>query len=213
MLSFDVSFGSAPARVRTAHIHKDVGFACTTTHAWCVVVPLAPPRLWHMVSGATSSGFQRGLAEGPVGEPSLQRALGVALQNIHKMQGMLVEPALPIDAQFGAIVVSGETLLVTVSSGVRVYRARKGEPKRLLAQGHRSPGLSRGGMSITTERPQRGDLYVLGSRDAFALRSIGALAALLAEHPSATSGDVTEAVLGPCRSAGIGVGIVALRVI
>jgi hypothetical protein len=150
MLTFDVSFGSALARVRTAHIRKDVGFACTNNHAWCVVVPLAPPRLWHLVSGATSSGFQRGLGEGHASEPHVQRALGAALQNIHQVQGMLVEPALPIDVQFGAIVVSGETLLITVSSGVRVYRARKGEPKRLLAQGHRSPGLSRGGMSITT---------------------------------------------------------------
>lgn len=212
MLSLDAALGIAPARVRTAHIARDVSRACADGRAWCVTSPVTPPRLWHMVSEAVGAGFETTLGDARGGEPALQRALGSGAQAIARLQGVLVEPALPIDAQFAAFVAMGDVALVTVSSGMRVYRARGGEPKRLMGSAHRSPGLSRGGMAVATERLTPGDLFVMGSRDAFGMRSIGSLATLLARRPDAPVGEVCEAGLAPCRAAGTGVALVVIRV-
>ncbi len=212
MLSLDAALGTAPARVRTAHIDRDVSRACADARSWCVTSPLTPPRLWRMVTDAVGSTFETALGDGRGGEPGLQRALGAAAQAITRLQGVLVEPSLPIDAQFAAFVAAGDVALVTVSSGMRVYRARGGEPKRLLGASQRSPGLTRGGMAVATERLVPGDLYVMGSRDAFGMRSIGSLAALLAQRPDAPVREVCEAGLAPCRAAGAGVALVVLRV-
>ncbi len=212
MLTLDAALGIAPARVRTAHIPRDVSRACADARSWCVTAPLTPPRMWQLVTDAVGSTFEGSLGDGRGGEPALQRALGAAAQAISRLQGVLVEPSLPIDAQFSAFVSAGDVALVTVSSGMRVYRARGGEPKRLLGNAQRTPGLSRGGMAIATERLLSGDLFVFGSRDAFGMRSIGSLAALLAQRPDANVRDVCEAAIAPCRAAGAGVALVVVRV-
>lgn len=212
MSSLDVALGAAPARVRAATLSKDSSRAMQKAAAWCVIAPVGPPRLWQTVTEAVGSAFEASLGEGRNGEPGLQRALGASAQALSRAQSVLVEPNLPLDAQFAGVVVSGDVAHLTVSSGVRVYRARRGEPKRLMAGGHRAPGLARGGLTVSTERLVPGDLYVFGSRDAFGMRSIGALASLLAQRPDASVADVCEAAIGPCRVAGLGVAITVLRV-
>lgn len=211
MVSLEVSLGSSPARVRSAQITKDVSHAAASGRAWCVIGPIAPPRLWHTVAEAAASTFGATLGDARAGEPDLQRALGAAAHAVSRVQSVLVEPHLAVDAQLAAFVHTGDAALVTVSSGMRVYRARGAEPTRLLSNAHRSPGLARGGLAVATERVQRGDLYVFGSRDAFGMRSIGSLAALLARKPDAPVAEVCEAAMGPCRDAGIGAALVVLR--
>lgn len=211
MVSLDVSLGCSLARVRGAQLTKDQGYAATSGRAWCVVGPVAPPRLWHAVAGAAGTSFGATLGDARAGEADLQRALGAAAHAVSRVQSVLVEPHLAVDAQLAAFVFAGEAALVTVSSGMRVYRARGAEPTRLLSNAHRSPGLARGGLAVATERVQRGDLFVFGSRDAFGMRSIGSLASLLARRPDAAVAEVCEAALGPCRDAGIGAALVVIR--
>lgn len=165
-----------------------------------------------MVSEAVTSAWEKSLGDARGGEPALQRALGAGAQAIARLQSVLVEPALPLDAQFAGFVSQGDAALLTVSSGMRIYRARGVEPKRLLAGSQRTPGLSRGGMAVATERLSRGDLFVFGSRDAFGMRTIGTLAALLAQRVDASAAEVCEAGLGPARTAATGVALVVIRV-
>lgn len=211
MLSLDVALGSSPARVRTAQITKDVSRAAASGLAWCVVGPVAPPRLWHAVSDAAADAFGATLGDARAGEADLHRALGASAHAVARVQSVLVEPHLAVDAQLAALVHRRDAALVTVSSGMRVYRARGAEPTRLLATAHRSPGVARGGLAVATERIHRGDLFIFGSRDAFGMRSIGALASLLARRADASVAEVCEAALGPCRDAGIGAALVVLR--
>ena len=58
-----------------------------------------------------------------------------------------------------------------------------------------------------------GDLYVFGSRDAFGMRSIGAIAGMLAQRSDAPVADLCDAVLAPCRAGGLGAALVVLRVV
>jgi hypothetical protein len=190
---------------------KDQCYAAANGRAWCVVAPVAPPRLWHMITRAAGLSFGATLGDARNGEADLQRAIGAAAQAISRVQSVLVEPHLALDAQLAAFVHLGDVALITVCSGMRVYRARGSEPTRLLANAHRAPGIARGGLAVATERIVHNDLYVLGSRDAFGMRSIGALASLLARRPDASVTEVSEAALRPCRDAGIGASLVVLR--
>lgn len=211
VIVLEAATGASLANVRTAQINRDVVRACQNAKAWCVVTPLAPPRLWSMVAEGVAAAFEASLGDGRSGTPGVQRALGAGAQCLTRIQSVLVEPSLTLDAQLTAFVAAGEAAHLTVSSGMRIYRARKGEPKRLLANTQRAPGLSRGGMSVSTERLAPGDLFVLGSRDAFGMRSIGAVAVLLAQRPDAPVQEICETALTSCRSNGIGAGLVVIR--
>jgi hypothetical protein len=94
---------------------------------------------------------------------------------------------------------------------MRFYRARGGQPERLHAHGAQAAGLAQGGLFTASEAAEPGDLFVLGSRDAFTVRAMGNLAAALARPDGAPTGELAEAILGPCRSAGIGAAVVLLR--
>ncbi len=212
VFTLDVALGVSPARVRSALLQKDAARNSPAAKACFVTAPIAPPRLWQPVADAVGSAFERSLGDGQGGESAVQRALGAAAQAVAQVQSVLVEPALPLDAQFTAFVLAGEAALVTVSSGMRVYCARGGEPRRLLANVHRAQGLSRGGLAVAVERVKTGDLFVLGSRDAFGVRSMGALAALLARNVEAPVAAVCSAAIDPCRELGIGAALAVLRV-
>lgn len=210
-MGLEIALGSSPASVRASTMLRDGAAASPHGGAWCVVAPIAPPRLWQAVREVALKGFFTTLGDS-TGAVPLQRSVGAASQSLTRLQAALVEPNLSLDAQMAAMTVQGDAAHLTLSSGMRIYRARNGEPKRLLNSAQRAPAISHGGMLVATERLLRGDLFVVGSRDAFAVRSIGNVAALLAQRPDATSAEVCEALLNPCRSAGVGVGVVVLRV-
>ncbi|MBL8602525.1 MAG: hypothetical protein JNK72_11435 [Myxococcales bacterium] len=211
-MALEVALGTSLARVRTAQITRDLALAGPDGHAFCVVAPLSPPRLWSTVNEAVRRGFFPALQEQKGINGGLQRATGAAAQAISRLRGALVEPNLNLDAQLVGVVTQGEQVHLTISAGMRIYRARGGEPKRLLNNPQRTPGVSRGGMLLSTDRLLQGDLLVFGSRDAFGMRSIGAIATMLAQRPAARASELCEAALGPCRTAGIGVGLVVMRV-
>ncbi len=176
-----------------------------------MLAPIAPPRLWQAVREVAQTAFFASLAEN-TGAVPLQRAIGAASQALTRLQAALVEPNLSLDAQMVAVTVQGDAAHLTISSGMRIYRARDGEPKRLLNNTRRAPAISHGGMLVATERLLRGDLFVVGSREAFGMRSIGTVAGLLAQRPDASSAEVCESALSSCRTAGVGVGLIVLRV-
>lgn len=210
----DVAFGASPARVRTASLSKDVVHPLKGGAGWVVVNPLSPPRLWSAVSTAVAAAFEGVVGDGygPNNPMLVQRAVGAGSQAVVRLQSVLVEPNLPLDAQLVGFVVHDSVVDLAISSGMRIFRARGAEPKRLLNNAQRSPGIVRGGLLVSTERLLQGDLFVFGSRDAFGMRSMGAVAALLSRRADATPEEILEGALASCRSGGIGAGLVVARV-
>lgn len=211
-MGIDVAIGSSPARVRSTFLSKDVARAAPAHPVFSVVAPIAPPRLWSSITQLVGDAFEKTLDDARQGVVGMQRAVGAGAQSLVRFHSALVEPGLSLDAQLVALAIVGDAAHVAISSGMRIYRARNGEPKRLLTNAQRSPGISQGGMLVSTERLLRGDLFVFGSRDGFGMRSIGAVATMLAQRPDAPSVEICEAALAPCRGAGIGAGLAVVRV-
>lgn len=210
----DVAHGSTPAQVRSSVIEKDMVRPFAGGRGWVVVNPLCPPRMWSTLADAVARAFEGTVlaGEGPGDAMRVQRAVGASAQAIVRLQSALVEPNLPLDAQLVGVLGHDSVLDIAISSGMRVFRARGAEPKRLLNNAQRTPGIVRGGLLVSTERLQRGDLYVLGSRDAFSTRPMGAVAGMLSKNPDASPESLLDAALSTCRTAGIPAALVVARV-
>lgn len=210
----DVAFGASAARVRNASIARDVVRPLPHGAGFVVVNPIAPPRLWTSVSNAVGAAFEGVVAEAraPHNPMLVQRAVGAASQAVARLQSVLVEPNLPLDAQLMGFVVHDGVVELAISSGMRVFRARGAEPRRLLNNAQRAPGIVRGGLLVSTERLLTGDLFVFGSRDAFGMRSMGVVAAMLARHADTPPSELVEGALASCRAGGVGAGLVVARV-
>ena len=211
-MGLEVAVGSSPSTVRAGSLAKDVAWASPRHPVFCVISPVAPARLWSQVAETVRVTLETSLGDGQKGLGALERAVGAGAQSLARLRSVLIEPHLNLDAQLAAMVIVGDQAHIAVSAGMRVSRARNGEPQRLLNHANRTPGITHGGMLVTTERLSRGDLFVFGSRDGFGMRSIGAMAAVLAQRPDATARDLCDAVLKPCRSSGVSTGMVVLRV-
>jgi hypothetical protein len=211
-MGLEVAVGSSPSSVRAASLAKDVAWASPRHPVFAVISPVAPARLWSQVAETVRVTLEDALGDGQKGLAALERAVGAGAQAVGRLRAVLIEPHLNLDAQLVAMVIVGDQAHIAVSAGMRVYRARNGEPQRLLNHAHRTPGITHGGMLVTTERLTRGDLFVFGSRDGFGMRSIGAMATMLAQRPSSPAKDLCDAVLKPCRAAGLATGMVVLRV-
>ena len=83
---------------------------------------------------------------------------------------------------------------------------------RLLGKAPRAPGISHGGLLVATERLLLEDLFVFGSREAVGMRSIGAIAGLLAQQERPPVNELCDAALAPCRSSGVGAALAVMRV-
>jgi hypothetical protein len=211
-MGLEVAVGSSPSTVRAGALAKDVAWASAKHPVFAVISPVAPARLWSQVAETVRVTLEESLGDGQKGLSALERAVGAGAQSLGRLRSVLIEPHLSLDAQLVSMVIVGDQAHIAISAGMRVYRARNGEPQRLLNHAHRSPGITHGGMLVTTERLSRGDLFVFGSRDGFGMRSIGAMAAVLAQRPDASARDLCEAVLRPCRASGVSTGMVVLRV-
>lgn len=211
-MGLEVAVGSSPSAVRATSLAKDVAWASREHPVFGVISPVAPPRLWSQVAETVRVTVEEKLGDGQKGLTALERAVGAGAHALGRLRSVLIEPHLNLDAQLVAMVIVGDQAHIAISAGMRVYRARNGEPQRLLNHAHRTPGITHGGMLVTTERLSRGDLFVFGSRDGFGMRSIGAMAAVLAQRPSATAKELCDAVLKPCRATGLSTGMVVLRV-
>lgn len=210
----DVAFGNSPALLRGSALVKDAVRPFAGGRGWIVVNPLAPPRLWSRVSGEVSRAFEAIAVsdDGPIDAMRVQRGVGAGAQALMRLQSALIEPNLPLDAQLVGVIGHDSVLEIAISSGMRVFRARRGEPKRLLNNAQRSPGILGGGLLVSTERIQRGDLYVFGSRDAFGTRAMGAVAGLLASTPDALPEAIVNTALAGCRRDEIPAALVVARV-
>lgn len=211
-MGLEVAIGSSPSAVRAGSLAKDVAWASPQHPVFCVISPVGPERLWSQLAETVRVSLTESLGDGQKGLGALERAVGAAAQSIGRLRSVLIEPHLSLDAQLVAMVIVGDQAHIAISAGMRVYRARNGDPQRLLNHANRTPGITHGGMLVTTERLSRGDLFVLGSRDGFGMRSIGAMAAVLAQRPEASAKELCDAVLKPCRASGISTGMVVLRV-
>lgn len=211
-MGLEVAVGSSPSSVRAGSLARDVAWASPKHPVFAVISPVAPARLWSQVAETVRVTVEESLGDGQKGLSALERAVGAGAQSLQRLRSVLIEPHLNLDAQLVAMVIVGDQAHVAISAGMRVYRARRGEPERLLNHAHRTPGITHGGMLVTTERLNRGDLFVFGSRDGFGIRSIGSMAALLAQRPDAPAKDLCDAVLKPCRASGTATGMVVLRV-
>ncbi len=210
----DAALGTSTARVRSVRIARDLARALPAPSVFYVTAPLGPPRLWAEISRAATTGFELALQDGtPPGESTLPRAIASAARSIEGYQSTLLEPNLPLDAQFACFLHVGDRAHLMVSSGMRVYRARDGGPQRVLGRSHATLGIAQGGLPWSTEALHRGDIYVLGSRDAFGMRSTAAIVAALSRDRVVPVWDLCEAALGPCRTEGLGAALAVLRVV
>lgn len=210
----DVALGTSPSKLRGAALTKDIVHPFARGRGWVVVSPLAPPRMWSHVTDVVARAFESVAVsdDGPLDAMRVQRAVGAGAQALVRAQSALVEPNLPLDAQIVGVLCHDSVFEVAISSGMRVFRARGAEPKRLLNNAQRSPGILRGGLLVSTERLQRGDLFVLGSRDAFGAQSMGAVAGLLARTPDAAPDALLKVALASCRASEIAAALVVVRV-
>jgi hypothetical protein len=179
--------------------------------SFVVVNPVAPPRLWGWVGDAVLSALERSLEGQPASGASIQRCIEAATAAVGKVRAQLIEAHLTVDAQVGVLLLGTGSAYIALTSGVRLYRARNGVPERLYAKTGRPPGIATGQPQTSTESILPGDLFVLGTRDTFTVRAIGNLAAALARSQRTPASELCEAVMGPCRDAGIGAAAAVLR--
>ncbi len=210
-MGFEVAIAQADAQVRDKKIRRDVAQAMGGSSAFVALTPVGPPRLWRTISDATLNAFERSIGGAPPTPATAQQAIAAAASALDTLRGQLVEPHLLIDARIGVVLTLAEGVFCALTEGVRLYRARGGVPERMHAKAQRPAGISAGTLFTTVETSHSGDLFILGTRDAFTVRAIGNLATALGKGTHAAVSELCDAVISPCREGGVGAATVVLR--
>jgi hypothetical protein len=127
------------------------------------------------------------------------------------LRSCLVEPGLTLDVQVGVFMATRGVMTVALTRGVRVYRARGNVPERLFARVERPSGLSTGAPFLGSDSVAPGELLMVGTRDAFTVRSVSNLTTALSRPARAPVGELCDALVSPCRASGTGAAAVVLR--
>jgi hypothetical protein len=210
-MAFEVALASAEALVGQKRCRREIAQSMAGATAFVVAAPVAPPRLWAQVGDAVATAFERALGNEPPTAAAAQNAIAAAAAALETLRGQLVEPHLLVDAQLGVVLTLADGLFCALTEGVRIHRARAGVPEQMHPKAVRPVGISAGPLFSIVERAQVGDLFILGTRDAFTVRAIGNLAGVLARGPRVPVSEISDAIIGPCREAGIGAAAVVLR--
>lgn len=212
-MGYEVSLSSADARVRSAYARRGEARSTSGAPMYLVVQPIAPPRLWRMVSDDVSGAFERAVNGQPPNPATVRTGIEAAAHALTRLRSQLIEPHLTLDAQVGVLLTGPGVLHVAITAGVRLYRARGGLPERLHSKAARPEGIASGAPFTTDETVENGDLWMLGTRDTFSVRSVGNLAALLARSSRAPVHELCEAIVGPARDTVNGAATVVLRAV
>lgn len=211
-MALEVSIGIAHASVHKAMLRASDARFDAETGLFVCAHPLAPPRLWRQVTDAALGAFFDSMSSVSVSGASVRAAAARAALRVAQLRSQLIETQLMVDTQLGVLAFDGREMHVLLTAGMRVYRARGGSmPERLYPNVQRPEGLGVAAPFQGTETPERGDLLILGTRDAFTVRAIGQLATLMSRDPKLPVSAVCEAVIHPCREAQVGASTIVVR--
>jgi hypothetical protein len=191
---------------RHAAARLDAGraFFVATCEGW--------PRLWGHLLGAATSGFEAGLKEASAqrGRERLQAAMRAARGALEARSGALIERE-PHDVALLGGLVDGAELYVHRGGPPRAYLHRRGKTDRITPRDDPPPGLLGGAAWEGSIVLDPGDLVLVGSTTAFSTRSVGKVAAVLAQDPNAPPSVIATLLTEPADRAGAGAAAVVLR--
>jgi hypothetical protein len=127
------------------------------------------------------------------------------------LRSRLVEPNLTIDAHIAVAVVAPRVVHLALSGGVRAYRVRAGSVERLQPRAEEVRPLGVSAPHYATESFERGDWLLVGTPEAFTLRSVGALGALLGRGPDTSATTIRDSMLLSAHESQHGGAIAVLR--
>jgi hypothetical protein len=209
-MTIDTSTGDARARVRSALLPRDLAKTIGTEVA-VVLSPVAPPRLWGMVVNAAIESIQRACENQAHTSALPSRCAEFATRSVTHLRGRLVEPNITIDAHLALAVIAPRVVHLALSGGVRAYRVRGSNVERLQPRAEDVRPLGLSAPHFATESFDRGDWLLLGTPEAFSIRSVSALTSLLGRGPDTSPSNVRDSMLMPAHEMQHGGALVVLR--
>jgi hypothetical protein len=209
-MTIDTSTGDARARVRSALLPRDLARTIGTEVA-VVLSPVAPPRLWGMVVNAAIESIQRACENQAHTSALPSRCAEFATRSVTHLRGRLVEPNITIDAHLALAVIAPRVVHLALSGGVRAYRVRGSNVERLQPRAEDVRPLGLSAPHFATESFDRGDWLLLGTPEAFSIRSVSALTSLLGRGPDTSPSNVRDSMLMPAHEMQHGGALVVLR--
>jgi hypothetical protein len=209
-MTIDTSTGDARARVRSALLPRDLARTIGTEVA-VVLSPVAPPRLWGMVVNAAIESIQRACENQAHTSALPSRCAEFATRSVTHLRGRLVEPNITIDAHLALAVIAPRVVHLALSGGVRAYRVRGSNVERLQPRAEDVRPLGVSAPHFATESFDRGDWLLLGTPEAFSIRSVSALTSLLGRGPDTSPSNVRDSMLMPAHEMQHGGALVVLR--
>jgi hypothetical protein len=209
-MTIDTSTGEARARVRTALVPKDLARTIETEVA-VVLSPVAPPRLWGMVTQSAIESIQRACENQTHTSALPARCAEFATRAVTHLRSRLIEPNVTIDAHVAVAVVAPRVVHLALTGGVRAYRVRNGNIERLQPRAEQVRPLGLSAPHYATESFDRGDWLLLGTPEAFSIRSVSALTTLLGRRPDTSPSTVRDSMLLPAHETQHGGAIAVLR--
>lgn len=209
---FDSATGIAGARVRAALVPRDR----VTLHgvdAASVFTPVGPPRLWGHLGMVVTEALARAVENQPMNSTLPARCAEFASRSITYFRSRLIEPNITLDGQLAVAVFAHRVVHLALTGGVRAYRVRNGLVERLQQRSDELRALGETAPVFATESLDRGDWFLLGTAEAFSLRSVGALSTLLGHGPDSPAKTVLEGMMGPAHDTQAGGALAVFRLI
>jgi hypothetical protein len=166
-----------------------------------------------MLTHAAGEAIQRAVEGQPHNSALPTRCAEFATRAVTHLRGRLIEPNLTIDAHLAVAVFAPRVVHLALSGGVRVYRIRAGAIERLQPRAEEVRSLGLSAPHFATESFERGDWLLLGTPEAFSIRSVGALSSLVGRGPDTSASHIRDSMLSPAHESQHGGALAALRLL
>lgn len=204
----------APAEVRDVPLRRHAAVRLDGGRAFALSTGVGSPRLWSYATKPALLGFGKGLDSGHGLDPDarLNHAYQLSRAELVSACNVLIERNVP-DATLFAVLLHHGGMHYIGAGAARAYLHRAGKPTRLTPRdADANKGLLRGEAFHGSAPVQPGDLVMMGSDSAFSAASVGRVANVLQEDPSAPPSIVASLLTEPARKAGVGAAAVVLRI-
>jgi hypothetical protein len=211
-MMMDSACGAAAAKVRVALVPRDRVSVQSTVGA-SVFTPIGPARLWGQLATVVQDALGRACENQPQNSTLPARCAEHAARAISYFRSRLIEPNLTLDGHLGVAVFAPKVVHLALTGGVRAYRVRNGTVERLQQRAEEVRALGESSPMYATESFDRGDWFLLGTAEAFSLRSIGALSTLLGHGPDSPAKAIVDGMLGPAHDSQAGGALAVFRLL
>ncbi len=194
----DSATGIASARVRNSLVPRD-RVSLYGAYAATIFSPLGPPRLWGQLGGVVTEALARACENHPFNSTLPARCAEFTSRSITYFRSRLIEPNITLDGQIAVAVFAPKVVHLALTGGVRAYRVRNGMVERLQQRAEELRALGETTPVYATESFDRGDWFLLGTSEAFSLRSVGALSNVLGRGPDSSAKAVLDGMLAPAH--------------